>query len=518
MSKRLKFRSSARESLKKGIDTLANAVEVTLGPKGRNVLLNKKTPSIINDGVTIAREINLENKFENAGAQVIKEAASKTNDEAGDGTTTAIVLAQSIFDKGLKYIVAGANPIYIRKGIEKATEIVIKKLKDMAQPINNKAEVKQIATISSGDDKVGEIIAEAVDKVKDNGVIMVEESQIAGLSLNMSEGMQVDSGYITPYMITNPDKMEAIVDNPYILVTDHELSSTDQLIPVLEEFNKRGKKELVIFADEFAGEALPTLIVNRLKGLLKVIAIKAPFHGGKKEILEDIAIVTGANPIMKDLNMKLEDIKFEDLGQAKKVISTDIQTTIVDGYGDKKDVKKRCSQLKGRINSATADYEIESLKERLAKLTGGIAIINVGAPTEVEMKEKKLKVEDAKNATLAAIEEGIISGGGIALLESSKVLDDLQWEGDEQLGVQILKESLVEPIRQILKNASINNDISNLKKGYGYNASNGQLVNMIESGIIDPVKVTRSALQNAVSSSVMLLTTDCIVSCPEPKI
>ncbi|MCX6806642.1 MAG: chaperonin GroEL [Candidatus Berkelbacteria bacterium] len=526
MAKQIKFSEEAREALKKGVNKLADSVRVTLGPKGRNALLDKGfgSPTITNDGVTIAREIDLEDKFENVGAQVIKEAASKTGDEAGDGTTTATVLAQTIINEGFKNVTAGANPIAIRKGIEKGVEVVVKELRQHAKKISEKNEIEQVASISSGDSNVGKIIAEAVEKVGKDGVITVEESQTLGLDLEVVEGMQFDRGFVSPYMVTDTSRMEAVLENPYILITDLKISAVTDILPLLESLANQGKKELVIIADEVEGEALTTLIVNKLRGVFTVLAVKAPgFGDSRKEMLADIAVLTGGQLIAEDLGLKLEAVKVEMLGQARKVVSDKDNTTIVEGKGIETKIKARITQIKNELEKSTSEFDKEKLQERLAKLAGGVAVIKVGAATEVEMKEKKHRVEDAKSATLAAVEEGIVAGGGVALVDVIKSLDTIEAEGDEKIGLSMLRKALEEPMRQIAENAGKEGSviIANVKKhekGVGYDAAKDEYTDMIKAGIIDPVKVTRNALQNAASAAAMLLTSEVVVTdLPEKK-
>jgi len=526
MAKQLIYSEEAREALKRGANKLADAVRATLGPKGRNALLDRGfgSPTITNDGVTIAKEIELEDKFENLGAQVIKEAASKTGDDAGDGTTTATVLAQALINEGFKNVTAGANPVALRRGIEKATETVVTALKKSAKQITEKQEIEQVATISSGNPEIGRVIADAVERVGKDGVITVEESQTIGLQLEVVEGMQFDRGFVSPYMITDTSRMEAVLENPYILITDLKISAVSDILPLLESLANQGKKELVIIADEIEGEALATLVINKLRGVFNALAVKAPGFGERrKEMLADIAVLTGGQFISEDLGLKLENIKLEMLGQARKVIADKDNTTIVEGKGSPEKIKARISQIKIELEKATSEFDKEKLQERLAKLAGGVAVIKVGAATEVEMREKKHRVEDAKSATLAAIEEGIVPGGGVALVDVIRTLDELTVEGDEKVGVDILRRALEAPMRQIAENAGKEGSviIANVKKqpkGIGYDAATDQYVDMIKAGIIDPLKVTRSALQNAASAAAMLLTTEVVVAdLPEKK-
>jgi len=521
MAKQILFREKAREALRRGIDKLAEAVKVTLGPKGRNIALDKGfgSPTITNDGVTVAKEIELEDKYENVGAQLLQEVASKTNDVAGDGTTTAVILTQTIFNRGLKNVSAGANPMFIKRGIDKAVATVVKELKEkIAKPVSTQEEVEQVASIAANDSEIGKIIAQAMQKVGKDGVITVEESQSFEMSLETTEGMQFDHGYVSPYMITNAEKMAAEYADPYILITDRKVSSLNEILPLLEKMVQGGKKDLVIIADEIEGEALATFVVNKLRGIFNTLAVKAPGFGDrKKEILEDIAVLTGGKVISEDIGLKLESVKLEDLGQARRVIATKDNTTIVEGRGDSKKIKDRINQIKKELERTTSEFDKEKLQERLAKLSGGVAVIKVGAATETAMKEKKFKVEDAVNATKAAVEEGIVVGGGVALLRCTSALDKIKLEGDEQLGVEILKEALEEPLKQIANNAGRNGavvleGIKNHKDNYGYNAEKDQYEDLVKAGIIDPVKVVRTALQNAASIAALLLTTEAVVT------
>ena len=521
MAKQIKYSEDAREKLKIGVNKLADAVKITLGPKGRNVLLDKGfgAPTITNDGVTIAKEIDLEDKYENVGAQVIKEAASKTGDDAGDGTTTATLLAQSMINEGIKNVTAGANPVAIRRGIEKGTEAVVSALKKNAEQIKgSKEKIEQVATISSDNEEVGKVIAQAVEKVGEDGVITVEESQTLGLDLEVVEGMQFDRGFVSPYMVTDTARMEAVLENPFILITDLKISAVSDILPLLESLANQGKKELVIIADEVEGEALATLVVNKLRGVFTVLAIKAPgFGDNRKEMLSDIAVLTGGQYISEDLGLKLESVKVEMLGSARKVIADKDKTTVIEGKGQDAKIKARVSQIRNEIEKSTSEFDKEKLQERLAKMAGGVAVIKVGAATEVEMREKKHRVEDAKAATLAAIEEGIVSGGGVALVDVIKILDEIKAQNDEKIGVAILRKALEAPMRQIVENAGKEGSviIANVKKyqkGFGYNAARDEYVDMISAGIIDPLKVTRSALQNAASSAAMLLTSEVVVT------
>ena len=528
MAKDIKYNEEARQAIKVGIDKVADAVKITLGPKGRNAILDKGygAPTITNDGVTIAKEIELEDKFENIGAELIKEVASKTNDIAGDGTTTSTILTQAIAKEGLKYVAMGVNPVGIRHGIEAAGKEVIKKLKTNAKKIESKEEIAQVARISAEDPEVGDIIAEVMEKVGKDGVITVEESQTFGLSSDIVEGMQFDKGYISPYMITNTDKMEAEFGDPYILITDKKISSLNEVLPILEKITQAGKKDIVIIAEEVDGEALATLVINKLRGTFNALAIKAPGFGDRrKEMLSDLAVVTGGKVITEDLGIKLENATLDMLGNARKVISTKDNTTIVDGKGSKNDIEGRIAQIRKEIEATDSDFDKEKLQERLAKLTGGVAVLKVGAATESELTYRKHKVEDALAATKAAVEEGIVAGGGTALVKagvavkSAEVKTPSQDTKDEfEAGVKILLRALEEPLRQIVQNAGkeegavIANLVRNGKQD-GYNAVSGKVVDdMIKEGIIDPVKVTRSALENAISVSAMLLTTEVAVT------
>ncbi|MGC9049057.1 MAG: chaperonin GroEL [Patescibacteria group bacterium] len=528
MAKQILFDERARAALKRGIDKLAKTVKITLGPKGRNVALDKGfgSPTITNDGVTVAKEIELEDKYENVGAQLLQEVASKTNDVAGDGTTTAVILAEAIFTQGLKYVAAGANPMLIRRGIEKGVEIVVKELKEkLAKSISTPEEIEQVASISANDPEIGKIIAQAMQKVGKDGVITVEESQSAETTVESTEGMQFDHGYVSPYMITNPERMTAELNDPHILITDKKVSAINEILPLLEKMVQIGKKDLVVIADEIEGEALATFVVNKLRGIFNVLAVKAPGFGErKKEMLQDIAVLTGGKVISEDVGLKLENVTLDDLGQARRVIADKEKTTIVEGKGDPKEIKERISQIKKEIERTTSDFDKEKLEERLAKLSGGVAVIKVGAATETEMKERKFKVEDAVNATKAAIEEGIVVGGGVALLRCLPALEKVKLEGDEGLGIDILKRALDEPLKQITANAGQNGNIVAQKVkeskdvNFGYNAETDKFEDLVKAGIVDPVKVTRSALQNAASIASLLLTTEAVVTdIPEKK-
>lgn len=526
MAKQILFDEKARRLLKKGVDKLADTVKVTLGPKGRNVVLDKGygAPHITNDGVSIAKEIELEDKFENIGASIVKEVATKTNDIAGDGTTTATVLAQAIVAEGLKNVAAGTNPLAIKQGLEKSLQAVVEALKKLSKTISNKSEIAQVATISAQDSEIGGMLADIMHDLGKDSVITVEESQTFGLSKEVVEGMQFDKGYISPYMITNTERMEAEYEDPYILITDKKVSSLQEMIPVIEQIAKAGKKELVIIAEDVDGEALTTLIVNKIGGRFNSLAIKAPGFGDRrKEMLQDIAILTGGQMISEEVGLKLENVELKMLGRARKVVSTKENTVIVEGKGSKKDISARIAQIKKQIEQTDSSFDKEKLQERLAKLAGGVAVIKVGAATEVEMKAKKDKIEDALNATKAAVEEGIVAGGGVALIRALSALDSIKVEDEEKIGVNILRRALEEPLRQIAVNAGKDGAVvvAEVKKGsggFGYNAATDEYVDLIKAGIIDPTKVVRSALQNAVSAASMLLTTEAVVTdIPEKK-
>ncbi|MFA5070434.1 MAG: chaperonin GroEL [Patescibacteria group bacterium] len=527
MAKQILFREKARAALKKGADQLAAAVRVTLGPKGRNAVLDKGfgAPTITNDGVTIAKEIELEDKFENMGAELIKEVASKTNDVAGDGTTTATILAASIIQEGLKNVAAGANPLVIKRGIEKGVITIVEGLKNISKPVKTNEEVAQVASISANDKTIGEIIAKAYEKVKKDGVITVEESQSFGLELEVVEGMQFDKGYVSPYMITEAEHMKAEYEDCHILITDKKVSALSEILPLLEKLAQAGKKELVIIADEIEGEALATFVVNKLRGTFNVLGIKAPGFGDRrKEMLADIAILTGGKMITEEMGLKLENTEIADLGQAHKVIATKENTTIVEGKGDEKVIKDRIAQIRTELKDSTSEFDKEKLEERLAKLAGGVAVIKVGAATETEMREKKHRVEDAKEATKAAMEEGIVPGGGVALIRTLPLLEALAiTDPEEKIGLDILKKAVEEPLKQIATNAGkegsvIVEEVKKLKGNQGYNAALDKFEDLVAAGIVDPTKVTRSALQNAASVSAMLLTTEtAITDKPEEK-
>ncbi len=519
MVKDIKFAEDARSAMLRGVDVLANTVKVTLGPKGRNVVLEKAfgSPLITNDGVTIAKEIELEDHFENMGAKLVAEVASKTNDIAGDGTTTATVLTQAIVREGLKNVTAGANPVGIRRGIELATKAAVEELHRISRPVESKEAIAQVAAISSGSAEVGELIAEAMEKVGNDGVITIEESKGIETELDVVEGMQFDRGYLSQYMVTDNDKMIATLDNPFILITDKKVSNIQEIIPLLEQIVQQGRA-LLIIADDVDGEALPTLVLNKLRGTFNVVAVKAPGFGDRrKAMLEDIAVLTGAKVITEDLGLELKDATLAQLGTAGKVVVSKDSTTIVEGAGSKDLIANRVALIRAQAQDTTSDFDREKLHERLAKLSGGVAVIKVGAATETELKEKKLRIEDALNATRAAVEEGIVSGGGTALVNVQKVVDALELEGDLATGAKIVFRSLEEPLRQIAENAGLEGSVivARLKseeKGIGYNAATDEWVNMIEAGIVDPTKVTRSALQNAASVSALLLTTEAVVA------
>ncbi|MBO8126279.1 MAG: chaperonin GroEL [Firmicutes bacterium] len=524
MAKMLKFGEEARAALEKGASALADAVRVTLGPKGRNVVLEKKfgSPTITNDGVTIAREIELDDPFENMGAQLVKEVATKTNDVAGDGTTTATVLAHAIFREGLKNVAAGANPMILKKGINLAVDKAVEAIKELSQPVESREAIAQVASISAADEEIGNLIAEAMEKVGKDGVITVEESQTLGTNLDVVEGMQFDRGYVSPYMVTDTDRMEAVLDDPYILITDKKISAVADILPILERLVQSGKP-LLIIAEDVEGEALATMVVNKLRGTLTAVAVKAPGFGDRrKAMLQDIAILTGGQVISEELGYKLENADISMLGKARQVRVTKEETTIIEGAGNVDEIKKRINAIRAQIEETTSDFDREKLQERLAKLAGGVAVIQVGAATETEMKEKKHRIEDALAATRAAVEEGIVPGGGTALIYAMKALEGLTHEeADVNTGIDIVRRALAEPLRQIAKNAGVEGAIIVEKvkaadKGIGYDALTGEYVNMIEAGIVDPAKVTRSALQNAASIASMVLTTECLVA-DEPE-
>ncbi len=519
MAKQILFDEEARRALGRGVDALANAVKVTLGPKGRNVVLDKKfgAPTITNDGVTIARDIELEDPFENMGAQLVKEVATKTNDIAGDGTTTATLLAQAMIHEGMKNVAAGANPMIIKKGIDEAVKTLVDEIKAKSKKVEGQADIAQVATISSANEETGKLIAEAMEKVGKDGVITVEESKTMRTNLSVKEGMQFDRGYISPYLVTDTDKMEATLDNPYILITDRKISAINDILPILEQVVKAGK-QLAIIAEDVDGEALTTIVVNKLRGTFKALAVKAPGFGDRrKAMLQDIATLTGGTVISEELGRKLDSVTLADLGQAHKMVSTKDETTIIGGKGDKEAIAERVAQLKQQISQTTRDFDREKLQERLAKLSGGVAVIEIGAATEVEMKDKKYRIEDALNATRAAVEEGIVAGGGTTFLDILPALDKLEVEGDEKVGVNIVKRAIEEPVRQIAQNAGLEGSVvvENVKKagtGIGFNALKNEYVDMLKAGIVDPAKVTRSALQNAASIASMVLTTETLVA------
>lgn len=518
MSKVIKFNEDARKSLEIGVDTLADSVKITLGPKGRNVVLDRGfgMPIITNDGVTIAKEIELDDPIENLGAQIVKEVATKSNDVAGDGTTTATVLAQALIKEGLKMVASGANPVFIRKGMEQATKKVIEELAKRAKKIESNEEIAQVGAISAGDKEIGNLIAQAMEKVGESGVITVEEAKSLDTTLEVVEGMQFDNGYLSPYMVSDTERMVVELDNPYLLITDKKITSMKELLPILEKTVETGRPMLII-AEDVEGEALATLVVNKLRGTLNVVAVKAPAFGDRrKAMLQDIAILTGGEVISEEKGIKLEMTEIDFLGQAKKVRVSKDNTVIVDGLGMKEEIEARVHQLKHQIEETTSDYDREKLQERLAKLSGGVAVIKVGAATETEMKERKLRIEDALNATKAAVEEGIVPGGGTILVEISKAIEDFKLEGEEGLGVEIVKKALFSPLRQIVINAGLDSGVvlekvRNSEQGIGFDAANEEYVDMVKVGIIDPAKVTRSAIQNAISVSSVLLTTEVAV-------
>jgi len=519
LAKQLIFDEVARRSLKRGMDRLADAVKVTIGPKGRNVVLDKKfgAPTITNDGVTIAREIELDDPFENMGAQLLKEVATKTDDVAGDGTTTAVVLAQAQVAEGLRVVTAGANPMVVKRGIEKAVQAIVDEIKKQSRPVDNREQIAAVAAISAADPEVGEIIADVMDKVGKDGVITVEEGQSLGLEVEYVEGMQFDRGYISPYFVTNPDRMEAVLENPLILITDKKISSVQDLLPALEKGVQQGKPMLII-AEDVDGEALATLVVNKLRGTVQVLAVKAPGFGDRrKEMLRDGAVLTGGTVISEEIGRKLDSVTVEDLGSARRVVATKDDTTIIDGAGKPDQIKARMSQIKAQIEDTTSDYDKEKLQERLAKLSGGVAVIKVGAATEVELKEKKHRIEDALSTTRAAVEEGLVAGGGTTLVQAAPALDKLKLEGDEKVGLEIIRRALEAPARQIADNAGqpgevVVEKIKTLPKGQGFDALKGEYGNMFDKGIVDAAKVTRSALQNAASIAALVLTTETLVT------
>jgi chaperonin GroEL len=518
--KELKYNSAARQALEAGVDAVANAVKVTLGPKGRYVVLDKKfgAPTITNDGVTIAREIEVEDVFQNQGAQLVREVATATNDVAGDGTTTATVLAQAIVRQGLKNVAAGANPLGLKRGIERAVDAVVEEIKKQSKEISGKDQIARVATISAGDDEIGDVIADAIEKVGKDGVVNVEEGQTFGMDLEFTEGMQFDKGYISPYMVTDQERMEAVLEDPYILIANQKIGSVRDILPILEQTIQSGKP-LLIIAEDVEGETLATLVVNKLRGTFTGVAVKAPGFGDRrKRMLEDIAILTGGEVITEEMGLKLENTQISQLGRARRVVVTKDTSTIVDGAGDAEAIKGRINQIKAEIENTDSDFDREKLQERLAKLSGGVAVVKVGAATETEMKEKKHRVEDALQATRAALEEGIVPGGGVALLRASDaVKPDAYEDDDERTGARIVLRALEEPLRQISENAGLEgsvvvNDVRKAKKGQGLNAATGQIVDLVAEGIIDPAMVTRSALQNAASIAKNILTTEAIVA------
>ena len=525
MAKQLVFDETARRSLKRGVDRLADAVKVTLGPKGRNVVLDKKfgAPTITNDGVTIARDIDLDEPFENMGAQLVREVATKTDDVAGDGTTTAVVLAQAMVTEGLKNVTAGANPMILKRGLEQAVNTVVEELKKNARPVKTREDVANVAAISAADPSVGELIAEVMDKTGKDGVITVEEGQSIGLDKEYVEGMQFDRGYISPYMVTNTDRMEAVLDNPYILITDKKISAINDILPILEKLVQLGNKNLLIIAEDIEGEALATLVVNKMRGIFNVLGVKAPGFGDRrKEMLGDVAVLSGGTVISEETGLRLESARIEQLGRARRVVATKEETTLIEGAGDRSAVQGRMNQIRAQIQETTSDYDREKLQERAAKLAGGVAVIKVGAATETELKEKKHRVEDALSATRAAVEEGIVPGGGTAFINALAALDSLTATGDVHTGINIVRRAMEEPLRQIAKNAGFEGSVvvggvRRSSVGTGFDALTGKYVDMFDAGIIDPAKVTRSALENAASIASMVLTTDTIVTdIPEP--
>ncbi len=530
-AKQLVFDENARRSLKRGVDILADAVKTTLGPKGRNVAIGRKwgSPTVSHDGVTVAKEIELPDPFENMGAQLLKEAATKTNDVAGDGTTTATVLAQAIVHEGLRNVAAGANPMLLKRGLDKASAAIVVKIKEMATPINGKEDIAHIATISAADPEIGNLIAEVMDKVGKDGVITVEESKGLRFEVEYVDGMSLDRGYISPYFVTNPDRMEAVLEDPYILITDRKISAVADIVPVLERALQQGRRDLLIIGEDIEGEALATLVVNKLRGTLNVLAIKAPGFGDRrKEMLADLAILTGAQVISEETGRKLDQTQVTDLGRARRVTTNKDETTIVEGHGKESEIQARVKAIKSQVEETTSDYDREKLQERLAKLSGGVAVIKVGAATEVELKEKKHRVEDALSATRAAIEEGIVPGGGVALINAVAALDDVKLEGDEATGVAILRRAMEEPLKQIAENAGQDGSVilqsirriqveqDNLH--WGYNVVLNDYMDLVKAGVIDPAKVARSAVENASSIAGMILTTEALITeIPEPE-
>ena len=520
MAKQIKYSEEARRKLKVGVDKLANTVTVTLGPKGRNVVLDKGfgAPTITNDGVTIAKEIELEDKIENLGAEIVKEVAEKTNDAAGDGTTTATLLAQIIINEGLKNVAAGANPLAIKRGLDKGAEAIVEFLKEISRPVREREEITQVATISAESEEIGNLIADVIEEVGKDGIVTVEESKGFGFQKEIVMGMQFDKGYISPYMITDAERMEAVYEDPLILITDKKISALQEILPILEKITQTGKKELVIIAEDVEGEALATLVLNKIRGVFNVLAVKSPGFGERqKEMLSDIAILTGAQVISEEIGLKLEKIELGMLGQARKVIATKENTTIIDGKGKKADIERRINQIKKELEITESEFDKEKLQERLGKLSGGVGVIKVGAATEIEQKAKQHKTEDALAATRAAIEEGIVPGGGIALLRCQKALEELKIEGDEKIAVDILKRTLEEPTKKIVQNAGVNGavvvaEIKKLKINQGFDVGTMEYKNLMEAGVIDPTKVVRLAFQNAVSAAGIFLTTEAIVA------
>ena len=520
MAKQIFYNEEARKKIKAGVDKLADAVTITLGPKGRNVVLGGSYggPTITNDGVTIAKEIELEDSVENMGAEIVKQVAEKANEVAGDGTTTATLLAQTLIREGLKNVTAGTNPLAIKRGLEKSADVVISELKKMSKKIDTEEKYAQVATISAENEELGKLIASTIAEIGVDGPVSIEESQKLGIEKEIVKGLQYDEGYVSPYMVTDPERMEAVLDNPYVLITDKKISAIKEILPILEKVIESGKKDILVIAEEFEGEALATVIVNKLRGTFNLIATKTPGFGDrKKDMLEDIAIVTGGKVISSDLGLKLEDIDLDMLGQARRVVVTKDNTIITEGKGDKENIEARIKRIKAQIVNTKSDFDKEKMQERLGKLSSGVAIIKVGAATEIEQKARKHKVEDALASTRAAIEEGIVPGGGTALLRCQKVLDELELEGEEQVGVEIMKRTLEEPIRKIAENAGkdgavIASEVKKLSFEEGYDALNDKFVNMYESGIVDPTKVVRSCIQNSLSAASMLLTTECVVA------
>ena len=519
MAKQILYSEEARKKLKAGVDKLANAVTVTLGPKGRNVVLGESFggPTITNDGVTIAKEIELEDRIENQGAEIVKQVAEKTNDVAGDGTTTATLLAQILIKEGLKNVTAGTNPLAIKRGLEKGAEVVIEELKRVSKPVSTEEEIAQVATIAAENKEIGNLIAQVIKEVGKDGVVTIEESKRLGLDKEIVKGLQLDQGYISPYMVTDMERMEAVLEDPYILITDKKISSLQEMVPLLEKIVRTGKKDILIIAEEIEGDALATLVINKLRGTFNPVAIKAPGFGDrKKETLQDIAIITGGQVVSEELGLKLENIDLNSLGKARRIVCTKKNTTIVEGKGKKSEIESRISQIKKQVEMEESDFDKEKLQERLAKLSGGVAVIKVGAATEVEQKGKQHKTEDALAATRAAIEEGIVPGGGVALLRCQKVLEGLKFRGEEKIGLAILKRSLEEPIRKIAENAGkdgavIAAEVKKLSQNQGYNAATDTFEDLVKAGIVDPSKVVRACLQNAISAASMLLTTECVV-------